>query len=158
MATDLIKAADDARRILKGFRAFAEVADALEAAGQAELRAAEAARVLADLQPKIDAAKASAADAEAQAANTLALASQQAAEIVAQAEAKAAEVKADAEAIIAGAEVRAAKATAKAEEQCTALREAAMSWQVKSDALTKEVDALEAKLAEARTQVAKLLG
>jgi hypothetical protein len=158
MATDMIKAADDARRILKGFKAFAEVADALEAAGQIELRAAEAQRVLADLQPRIEAGQAAVLEAQARAAQMAAAAHADANRIVSAAELQASET-------VAAARQAAAKLTEDADavvvkrkaEGVRAMgeRDSAM---VKRDALVKECTALEQRLADAKAQVAKLLG
>lgn len=156
--TNLIKAADDARRILKGFKAFAEVADALEAAGQVEQRAAEAQETLAALLPKIADARAEVAAAEAQAANTVALASQQAAGLVAKAEVKVSEMLATAQAQ--AAEKVAAADKLVAERQAAAVSAAAErdTALVKRNALDKEIAELEAKLAKTKGQIAKLLG
>lgn len=156
MATDLIKAADDARRILKGFKAFAEVADALDAAGQIEQRTAEAQRVLADLQPKIEAAKAAVADAEEQASNTLAVASQQAAGLVDSAKVKADRIVSDAQAradrVNATADTVAINAGLTSKKVVEEVKEAL----AQRNALAKECDELEARLAKAKAYLATL--
>lgn len=158
MTTNLLKAADDARRFLKGFKAFAEVADALEAAGQAEQRTAEAETLLADLQGKLEAARTGITKAEREAADKLAEAAEQAAKRVADAEMKAQALLADAQAKAASVE-RAAKAVS--DNAAAAMNRAAKGVadaQAQRDALLAEVEALEARLAEAKGQVAKLLG
>jgi len=48
-----IQAAEDARRLLRGFQAFSEVAAALDAAGTAEQAKVEAESALAALQPQL---------------------------------------------------------------------------------------------------------
>lgn len=156
--TNLIKAAHDARLLLKGFKAFADVADALEAAGQLEQRTAEAESQLAALLPKIADARAEVAAAEEQAANTVALASQQAAGLVAKAEVKASEMLAAAQAQ--AAEKVAAADKLVAERQAAAVSAAAErdSALVKRNALDKECSELETRLAKAQASIAKLLG
>lgn len=156
--TDLIKAADDARRILKGFKAFAEVADALEAAGQIEQRTIEAQRVLADLQPKIEAAKVAIADAEEQASNTLALASQQASGLVAKAEVKASEILGAAQTKADSLTAAADRLVAQRQAEATSAAAARDSALVQRNAQAKECDELEARLAKAKAGIAKMLG
>jgi hypothetical protein len=158
MSTNLIKAADDARRILKGFKAFAEVADALEAAGQAELRAAEAGKLLADLQPKIDAAKVEVVEAKVQAAGHVEAAKQHAADCVFVAKSEADGILRKAQAAAEALEITASDLLTKRKAEAVsamAERDAAL---VKRDALAKECEALEARLAKAQASVAKLLG
>ena len=158
MATDLMKAADDARRILKGFKAFAEVADALEAAGQVEQRTVEAQRVLAEIQPQVAAARAEIDKAQAEAKQVLADAKAQADKLVAKAEDRASE-------ILAAAQAEASQALTDADQLVAERKGAAVSAAaardtalVKRDALLKECNELEARLAKAQASIAKLLG
>lgn len=158
MATDLIKAADDARRILKGFKAFAEVADALEAAGQIEQRTVEAQRVLAEIQPKVAAARAEIDAAQAEAKAIVAKAKEQAAGHVEAAKQHAADIvfiaKNETGVLTAAADEHVKKRQAEA-VSAAAARDTAL---VQRNALAKEVDELEAKLAKTKGQIAKLLG
>jgi hypothetical protein len=156
--TDLIKAADDARRILKGFKAFAEVADALEAAGKIEQRTAEAQRVLAEVLPKIDAAQAAVVEAQAKAASLAAAAHADANRIVDVA-------RAEAEGIVKTAWDEHGRVTSLGQTQKAKYDDAVGKLKAKfdeivgkRDALEAECNALEQRLAEARAQVSKLLG
>jgi DNA polymerase I-like protein with 3'-5' exonuclease and polymerase domains len=156
--SDLFKAAADARLLLKGFKAFAEVAEALEAAGQIEQRTVEATKLLAELQPAVEAAKAEVARAKGAAAQHVDRAKEQASKVIADAEAKAADVVtrlaeqvklAEAAANDTLAERKSAAVVAMAE------RDGAL---VNRNALLKECEALEARLAKAQASIAKLLG
>lgn len=154
----LIKAADDARRLLRGFKAFEEVAAALEAVGTLEQRAAEANKVLADLAPQIEAGKAEVAaayakadaivlDAKADAEKVAGVAGAKAMTLVADAETKAQDILLEAEGIKVRAEEVRAVAHAEAAEALT-----------KRDKLAAEVKDLEARAEKARNYIAKLAG
>lgn len=154
--SELLKAADDARRLLRGFKAFEEVAAALDAAGSLEQRTTElttavatltaehaallerahaAREVLATTQRENQALAASAQDA---AALVVAHAQEQAANIVAEANAAAEAVK----------DTAAQAAAAVAAEIETSNETLAR--------VTAEVEALEARAASAREYLAKL--
>ena len=156
--SELIKAADDARRLLRGFKAFEEVATALELAGVAEQRTAEADAKLAGLQAQINQAQADLERITADGAAAKAAAEDRAREIVqgaiatgeqvrAEAQASAQAVKAEADAYLAAksAEVDALVATQRQAEEAR-------------DALAAEVKDLEARAEKARAYLAKLAG
>ena len=154
----LIKAADDARRLLRGFKAFEEVAAALEQVGTLEQRAAEAKQVLADLGPKIDAAKAEVIDSQAKAAQILAAAKTQAEAIAGAAGAKAQAIVADAETRAQNIVFDAEGVKVRAEElRAVAHAEAAKGLEMR-DRLAAEVKDLEARAEKARAYLAKLAG
>lgn len=156
--SDLIKSAEAARKFLKGFKAFEEVAHALDAAGVAEQRRVEAEAALPRLQAEreqlIEDIRCARArfDTETVAANN----------VKAEAVAAAAAIKKEAE--DAAAKLREdagenARAIAKqCEEHVTAADKKVAEAAQKAKALDAECDALEAKLAKLRAQAAKLLG
>lgn len=119
MAVDLIKAAGDARRLLRGFQAFAEVAAALDAVGQLEQRQAEAEAALIRLGSEHEAAQAALGDARTEAGAIQARA------------------KADADSI----KARADKILAAADDKLGAAARAAEA--LRADAQVKHADALE---------------
>jgi hypothetical protein len=156
--TDYVKAAADARQLLRGFRAFDEMAEAFESVGQMIAAKQEAEKTLADVSARIDAAKAElwavngsvvkvAADAKAHAASVIKTAEKRAADLIAGAEKNAAEAKEAADALMAD-----AKAALTA-----ARKEAALAVDVR-DAAQRELAEIEDKLEKARKQIAKLLG
>jgi chromosome segregation ATPase len=158
MSTSFLQAADDARRLLRGFRAFEEVAQALDAAGLIEQRTAEAQRTFDELQPKIEAARAELADAyaridraQAEGRTLISEATAAAAETT-----RAARVEAQrlADATEEAAKEREAQAAKKVKEADVKVASAA---QVR-DAIAAEVEALESRLAAAKASAAKLLG
>lgn len=158
MAIDMTKAADDARRLLRGFKAFAEVAEALEAAGQAEQRKLEAEVQLGALRPQIEAAKTDVLVAKAKAKEIVSLAEEQAAKRITAAEINAAQIVAEAKRkavdIVAAADVVANNAALASRKAVEATEKAA----TERDALLKECQTLEARLAKAQASIAKLLG
>lgn len=158
MATDLIKAADDARRLLRGFKAFAEVAEALEAAGQAEQRKLEAETQLGAIKPQIEAAKTDVLVAKNKAKEIVSLAEEQAAKRITAAEIKAQQIVTEAHSkaidIVVAAEVTANNAMVASKKAVEATEKAA----AERDALLKECQTLEARLAKAQASIAKLLG
>jgi hypothetical protein len=153
-----LQAADEARRLLRGFRAFEEVAQALDAAGLIEQRTAESQRVLAELQPQIESARKALADAEAHAGNAAAKASTLVNEATANAAeiTRAARVEAQrlADATEAAAKEREDQATKKVKQADVKTAEAAKA----RDAIATEVKGLETRLAAAKASAAKLLG
>lgn len=157
MATDLMKAASDARLLLKGFKAFADVAAALEAAGQLDQRVAEAQRALADLQPQIEAAKGEAQAAKDEAASTAEAAAAKAAAIVAEAEAAAKKLTEQAWAEHGRVTALGQTQKAKYADAVAALTAQYDDLAAKRDALLAEADSLEARISKARAQAAKLL-
>ena len=158
MASDLIKAADDARRLLRGFKAFAEVAEALEVAGQAEQRKLEAETQLAAIQPQIEVAKTDVLIAKGKAKQITADAEEKATKLVAAAEVSATQIVVRAEAEAAGAVKATDNAVLQAKESARAAREAYSQALHDRDALLKECEAHEVRLAKAQASIAKLLG
>lgn len=158
MSNDLIKAADDARRLLRGFKAFAEVADALESVGQLELRAKEATNILVGLQAQVAAAQTNLEVTRLETLEIMADAKSAAGKLTAKAEVKASEILGAAQTAGKAFETTANEfVTARQAEavSAAALRDSAL---VKRDTLVKECEALEARLAKAQASVAKLLG
>ena len=158
MATDLIKAADDARRLLRGFKAFAEVAEALDATGQLELRAAEATRTLAALSGQLVTAQADIAAAKAEASAARAAVKVDTAKVLARANAEAGEIQDAARAAVRALEVAAQAEVVKAKDAARLAKVAEIDAVGKRNALLAECEALEARLAETKAAVAKLLG
>ena len=155
---EILKAADDARRLLRGFRAFEEVAQALEAAGQAVQTKAEAEAALATLNGELDKACIAVCEAKAELAsvNAATKAKLDKAEadalVVAQTAKDAADrMAADARAVMDDAEAKGREIVAQAEA-------AAADVQAKRDALAAEVDDLEKRAEKARAYLAKLAG
>jgi colicin import membrane protein len=156
--SDFLKAADDARRLLRGFKAFEEVAAALEMAGIAQQTKAEAESKLAFLLTKIETAKVEAEEQAGKNAETVAAASKRAEEIVAAAGAKAVAIVADAQTKAAN-ETQKAVADRKAAEDARAAAFAeAAEVMTKRDALLAEVSDLEKRVDKARAYLAKLAG
>ena len=158
MSNQFVQAADDARRLLRGFKAFEEVAQALELTGNVVQAKAEAEATLAALQPQIEAAKAELADVKAQAkaakaksADTVDAAERQADLVTASAQAKADDLMA-----------AAAQAMAQAKADAADLAVAGAAALAKAtearDAVAAETQALQAKLDELKAQATKLLG
>jgi hypothetical protein len=154
----LIKAADDARRLLRGFKAFEEVAAALEAAGTIEVRVAEAQKLLADLGPQIDAAKGDLAEVQAQAVQIRTAAKEKAEIIAGTAGAKALTLMADAEAKAQEIVLEAEGIKVRAEEVRAVAHKEAADALGKRDLLAAEVKDLEARAEKARNYIAKLAG
>ena len=158
MSTSFLQAADDARRLLRGFKAFEEVAQALDAAGLIEQRTAEAQRTLADLLPKIESSRQALADAEAQASN----ATSKASALVSEATTKAAEItraaRVSAQRLADEAESVAKEREAQATRFVKAADMEVASAATQRDTVLAEVKALESRLAAAKASAAKLLG
>jgi colicin import membrane protein len=151
-----LKAADDARRLLRGFRAFEEVATALELAGQAEQTKTEAESKLAFLLVQIETAKVEAEEQEAKNAAAIAAAEQRAADIVAAAGAKAVQIVADAQTAASNAELQAASVRKTAEDARAAAALETAEAIAKRDLIAAEVKELEARADKARKYLAKL--
>ncbi len=156
--SDFLKAADDARRLLRGFKAFEEVAAALEMAGIAQQTKAEAESKLAFLLTKIETAKVEAEEQAGKNAAAIAAAEQRAADIVAAAGAKALTIVADAQAEAAETAAIVSREKLAAEERLAADVAAAAAAQIQRDELAAEVKDLEARAEKARAYLAKLAG
>ena len=156
--SEFLKAADDARRLLRGFKAFEEVAKALELAGVADQRKAEAESKLAFLLVQIETAQAEADEKAAKHAADEAAAKQRADEIVAAAGAKALQIVADAQTTAANAELQAASVTRAAEERLALANAEVAVVQSSREDLAAEVKDLEERAEKARKYLAKLAG
>ena len=158
MASDLIKAADDARRLLRGFTALAQVAEALEQVGQLEQRGVEAQARLDALLPQIEVAKTDVLVAKGKAKQITADAEEKATKLVAAAEVSATKTVVKAEDEAQAKQMLAERSLAQAaDREAAALASAARALETR-DALLKECEALEVRLAKAQASVAKLLG
>ena len=156
MSNELIQAADEARRLLRGFKAFAEVAAALDLTGQLEQRNTEGQALHASLTTEIAAAR----DELGQTISQVEIANAEAKRMTANA-------KTVADGIVASAE---AKAKALVEDAMTAVREADQAKsntiasaeahlgeiEVQRNVLLAEVEALEARAATAREYLTNL--
>lgn len=158
MSNDFLKAADDARRLLRGFKAFEEVAAALEAAGIAEQSKTEALKDVESLRVQIASEKAELAAAKKDAAEARAKAK----ELIEQAELKAAALLehtqqkaiAAAEKVRGEADAYLAAKTAEVDAVVNQQRKA----EARVDSLSVEVKDLEARVEKARAYLAKLAG
>lgn len=157
MSNEYIQATDDARRLLRGFKAFEEVARALELAGTAQQAQSEAEKALAGLNAQIEAAKveqaeakAAAKDAKAKAADAMAESKEKANGIVAEAQAQADAIKAESQAML-------ERANAEAEAIVTRATNAASVVRSQRDALDAEVNELQGKLDNLQAQIKKML-
>lgn len=156
--SDLIKSAEAARKFLKGFKAFEEVAQALDAAGVAEQRRVEAEAALPKLHAERDELVAAISLGKAELEAT----SQQANNAKAEAVAAAAAIKKEAEDAAAklrkDAEENARAIAKQCEENVDAADQKVVAAAQRAKELDAECDALEAKLAKLRAQANKLLG
>jgi DNA-binding helix-hairpin-helix protein with protein kinase domain len=156
--TDYVKAAADARQLLRGFRAFEDLAQAFESVGQMLAHKAEAEAALGRLQGEVTKAQLELAAAQDQAKAELVSARIKAEDIVAKAEKRAAD-------LIAAEEARAVEIAAAAAEKAHAIHEAAkqakaeqLQAEVARDAAQRELTELESGIKKSRNQLAKLLG
>lgn len=157
-ATDLLKGADDARRLLRGFKAFEEVAAALEQAGAAVQAREEAEASLADLRGQIVAA-----GDELEKAQTRVTAAKDEARLIVESSRSAADgIMADAARKAESLQAQGEAAAAAAREVCSAEYAAAQvklqDMKDEAEALAAEVKALEARAEKARAYLAKLAG
>ncbi len=149
----LNQAADEVRKILRGFKAVEQVADALEQAGSIEAARKDAEKKLAELRGLIveSEQKLSTANAEVESAKdavkqVVADANAKAKDKVGKAEAKAAEIIADAQVTVA--ELQAKAQNAKAELDATI---------ADTVVANKELADIERKIAKAKSDIAKLI-
>lgn len=155
---DLIKAADDARRLLRGFRAFDEVAAALDAAGKLDQHAAEMTKQLADLRAAVAEETQLLAMCRDEAAKIKADAKVQAEQTTGAASAKAMALVADAQTAAANTELAAEQIKAQASALLAQAQSEVMAALTKREQLEADCDVLEKRLAKAQAQIAKLLG
>lgn len=155
---ELLQAAEDAQRLLRGFTGVQVVADALARAGTVEQQRVEAQTALDALQPQIVAARADLAQLQADAELVTSKAQEIATRITADAYALVAEASAKAQALVLDAQVEALHAKAQAESfvaSCAAEVDKRMAMvQAASDELT----ALNDKIAAAKAAAVAILG
>ena len=155
---DLLKAAADARVLLRGFKALQEVADALEDAGKAQQHAEEARAMLAALLPQIEAAEEKLTSVRAEAAGVVSEAKAEAGRLRDAAEVKADEIVARAK----EREAEASRAVDAAKSECKAAQANAdavvREAKAKRDALQAECFDFEKRVDAAKERIAQLLG
>ncbi len=158
MSNNFLKAADDAKRLLRGFKAFEEVAAALEMAGIAEQSKAEALKDVESLRAQIASEQAELAAAKKDVAEARAKTK----ELIEQAELKAAALLdqakqnaiSEAEKIRGDADAYLAAKTAEADRVLNQRREV----EACIDSLSVEAKELEARVEKARAYLATLAG
>jgi predicted nucleic acid-binding Zn-ribbon protein len=158
MSNEFLQAADDANRLLAGFSAVKTLADAFAKVGQIQQVQAEAEARLAELNPKVDQARAQIAEAEA----TLRAAELQARTLVADAQAEASVIlvnaQAEAQTVQAGADSYVLQKHVEADTAFVAAQAALQAVAEQHAAISLEVQAFETRVAEARAYLAKLAG
>lgn len=158
MSNEFIQAADDARRLLRGFAAIETVAAAFENVGQLEQRKGEVEALLKELAKEVQGATDTLRDTieKVETANAEAKRMTADAKVVADGIKSNAEAQAKALAEDAMAAVREAQI---AKDNVTALAEIHLGEiEVQRNVLLAEVEALEARAAEAKAYLAKLSG
>lgn len=155
---EFLKAADDARRLLSGFKSVAQVADAFEQAGRVVQAKTEAEAKLAFLLTQIETAKVEAEGLAAKHAADESAAQLRTAELVAAAQAKALTIVADAQTAAANTELAAEQIKAQASALLAQAQTEVLAAVAKREQLEQDCEALEKRLAKAQAQIAKLLG
>lgn len=151
---NLTQAAEEVRKMLRGFKAVEMVSAALESVGSLQNAGKEAEKLLADTRAQIEAEKAALEHAQA----AVVFAKEEARKVASDAKRKAEDriAKADVEIAVKVADADAAVAAASVryqalEAQSVLAREAVVSAQ-------KELDSINEKVAKAKAGVAKILG
>ena len=152
-----LKAADDVRRLLRGFAGLAEAADAFEQVGQLEQARDEAQAALTALRGDIEKAKGEVADAKAEAKKLKDQAKGKLDEAEARAAERLAAAKLEAERIEREARDAAGVALALAQENVTQAKALADVEIAKRDAAVQELADLEAKITRAQAKIADIL-
>lgn len=154
---EYLKAADDAKRLLAGFKAVATVADAFEKVGQLQQAGGEAQATLTQARGELIAAKTELDSAKAKAQETRTNAD----ELMRKTESHVAMLKdeatKEAAAVVASAKEQAKATRDQLQMDCDAANQAVSDAQAKRDALNAEVNLLENKLDTLKAQAAKLL-
>ena len=158
MSNEYLKAADNAKRLLAGFKAVADVADAFEKVGSLVQAEKEARNALFELQGQIDIAKAELANVQDAAAKLKQEAMDVLARAKADADASLAIVSKECEKVIAESKAQAAELLADAKAHADAMGAQAAEAIARRDEAAKDLEDLETRLAKARAQAAKLLG
>lgn len=158
MSNEYLKAADDAKRLLAGFKAVADVAEAFEKVGSLVQAEKEAQKSLAELRPELDKVKQQIADGKAKAAELVAAAEKRAEQVVADGQAQADALIASAKASAEKTQAEAGEYLARAKETVEVTNAEVAEAQAKRDGLATECQLLEGKLEKLKAQAAKLLG
>lgn len=153
-----LKAADDVRRLLRGFAGLAEVAEAFERVGTLDQAEAEATKRLAELRAAVAEETQLLAVRRDEAAKIKADAKVQAEQATGAAQAKALTIVADAQTAAANTELAAEQIKAQAQALLAQAQAEVMAALTKREQLEADCDALEKRLATAQAQIAKLLG
>lgn len=158
MSNEFIQAADDARRLLRGFAAIETVAAAFENVGQLEQRKGEVEALLKELAKEVQGAT----DTLRDTIEKVEIANAEAKRMTADAKVVADGIKSSAEARLRAAEEHAASIVREAQiakDNVTTLAEIHLGEiEVQRNVLLAEVEALEARAAEAKAYLAKLSG
>lgn len=153
-----LKAADDVRRLLRGFAGLAEAAEAFEQVGQLEQARDEAQAALTKLRAENEQMALAISDAKAAAKKLNDQAGVKLSEADAQAIVIVTAAKSEAERIVTEARETASVALSLAQENVAQAKVLADEAIAKRDAAVAELAETEAKLDKARKQITKLLG
>lgn len=156
--SSLIKAADECRKLLRGFQAFEEVANALEQVGSLERAGNELQAKVAQLGDQVKQATGEIAAAKEEAERVVSEAKEEATKLKKAATERAEEILAKAEKDAVAAIERAGKKSEGLEEAAAALRAEVNNLQSSRDGLANDVAELEKKLAKLRSQAAAIAG
>ena len=156
--SQLMKAADECRKLLRGFQAFEEVASALERVGSIEQAQKEAEKAIASLNKQIADAKDDLVRIQAENAEAKAKAKVDIEKRLEEASAEALDIvfkaKAEAKNVIEDAQLKINQAQTDVEK----LRAEASALEVRKQTAQTEFDAISANLEKVKAQAAKLLG
>lgn len=157
MSNSNLKAADDARRLLRGFAGIAEVADAFERVGSLQQAESECTASLAKLRDELTATHNAIEAAELEALRVRAEAEREAEQAAAAASAKAMALVADAQTQAVNIELAAEGIKAQAQALLAAAQAETQQATAKRDALEAECAELDKRAAKARAYLAKLV-
>lgn len=157
MATDFQKTADNARQLLRGFKAVSELADAFENAGSVVQASAEAQRTLDKLRPQVEELQSAVARAKSDAKHLADAAKVKAGALLDTAQATA-------EAIVQQAEAEAKRVVDEANTAADAASQAADKAHAELEAASQakqlaeqELASIEARIAKAKAAMVQLL-
>lgn len=152
--SDFIAAADEVRKLLRGFKAVEVVSAALEKVGSIENAGKEAESLLSTVKAEIAKAQEELTLSKADIMNAKEEAKKLAADAKAKVEARMDKVAADAAKMIADANAGQAEAA----NRIAAANEELGGIKAECDVVAKELSELESKLAKVKAQAAKMLG
>lgn len=155
---DYAKYATDARQLLRGFRAFDELAQAFESVANAIAAKDEAEKRAADLNAEILAAQQTLAALKAEAKQEQAAAKAKADAVLQLAEKRAADLISGAEKMVEDAKSGAEAVMAEATAKVAIAKRDAVEAEVRRDAAQRELADVESRMAKAQAQIKKLLG